>query len=138
MTFCFMAARSNKISCFPFENYLQKLKKLIKLISSSNNPVAQIAKRMAEMESIAADNFDCSLDIQTNGLQVQMPDNCYLMYNGNTCFLHAVLQHDMLEVQILHRSHLRNWFSLPCESSHINIWCEKNGLETNEVENCKI
>jgi len=38
----------NGISCFPFENYLQTLKKMVR---QSRNPIAQVAKRLSELEN---------------------------------------------------------------------------------------
>ena len=37
----------NKISAFPFENYLQEIKRFVK---NSHNPIAQIVKRVSEIE----------------------------------------------------------------------------------------
>ena len=37
----------NEISCFPFENFMQKLKRLVR---SAQNPIAQVVKRLAELK----------------------------------------------------------------------------------------
>ena len=38
----------NSLSAFPFENYLQTLKRYVK---NRNNPIVQVAKRLSEIEA---------------------------------------------------------------------------------------
>lgn len=111
----------NDISAFPFENYLHSLKKLVR---SPNNPVAQIAKRLTETDysGIIVEREVPELP----ALRTQDKDNCYLLTNGNVCFLREVNGDNSFEADILHRSHLQNWFRLPCESSKISIFSISN------------
>lgn len=44
----------NTINCFPFENYLEKLKTLVR---SSANPHAQLCRRIFELSCNSKDNI---------------------------------------------------------------------------------
>jgi hypothetical protein len=108
----------NHLSAFPFENYLQKLKKLIR---SAHNPVAQIARRLHEMNGRTVAEVAVAGSAKVPTL-LSPKDNCYLLTNGNLCFIKEVHENGQLGVQIVDCCRLRNWFSLPCESSKINIF----------------
>jgi hypothetical protein len=112
----------NKLSCFPFENYLQKLKKMIRSVS---NPVAQIAKRMTEMEVICNEmtsTSDAARLSPCEQIDIGDADNCYLLTNGNVCFVREIWENGKLRVDILPKCHLQNWFQTPCDSSKMNIF----------------
>jgi hypothetical protein len=112
----------NKLSCFPFENYLQKLKKMIRSVS---NPVAQIAKRMTEMEVICNEitsTSDAARLSPCEQIDIGDADNSYLLTNGNVCFVREIWENGKLRVDILPKCHLQNWFQTPCDSSKMNIF----------------
>ena len=70
------------ISAFPFENHLQKIKKLVK---NSHNTIAQVAKRLSEVEKAQ------SRGIIDNGLitriSTKRKDRCFMLTNENFAFL---------------------------------------------------
>lgn len=43
----------NDISCFPFENYLQQVKKCVR---SGRSPLEQVTRRLSEIEQSEVDN----------------------------------------------------------------------------------
>ena len=97
------------ISAFVFENYLQELKRFFR---SRNNPVAQIMKRLGELEGLSREQK--SLELKAND---NIRDSCFLvengvviiqskLFNGNfVCdFYHKILLEDVL----IHLSHPSN------------------------------
>ena len=61
-------------SSFPFENYMQKLKRLVQ---SGKNPIAQVAKRMSECSGVIE-------PIREATTSLKKPDNAFLL-TGSCC-----------------------------------------------------
>lgn len=70
----------NCLSAFPFENHICKIKKLV---WSSNKPISQVFKRLAEKERYSATK-DTSVE---TCISTKHKDNCYLLENENFVFL---------------------------------------------------
>lgn len=66
----------NEISAFQYENYLFKLKKYVR---KSQNPIAQIAKRMKETETFPSKQMPKKLHIT---ISTKKKDSCFLLKNG--------------------------------------------------------
>lgn len=68
----------NKISCFKFENYLQTLKKMIR---NAKNPIAQVAKRLSEMEEseCKSGRGDGQREMR---ISTSSKDRCFLLNDG--------------------------------------------------------
>ncbi len=60
-------------SAFPFENYMQKLKRLVR---SGKNPIAQIAKRLSE-------SYDAIPQSQEAVISLKKPDNCFILTDSS-------------------------------------------------------
>ena len=62
-------------SSFLFENYMQKLKKLVR---SGKNPIAQVAKRMSECSGVIE-------PIRGSIISLKKPDNAFLLPDSSCC-----------------------------------------------------
>ena len=72
---CWVLQKSlQAISASVFENYLQELKRFFR---SRNNPVAQIMKRLGELEGLSRERN--SLELKSGG---NIRDSCFLVENG--------------------------------------------------------
>ena len=61
----------DKCSSFPFENYMQKLKKMVR---SGRNPLAQLVKRLSESHATKIPEAMCASEIST-----KKPNNVYIL-----------------------------------------------------------
>ena len=110
----------NDISCFPFENHLQVIKKLVK---NSHNPIAQVAKRMSEIENAKKGIIkhqetrqETCFSICTKG-----KDCCFMLHNESFAFVKEKRQDGTLVCDVLSQKDTRDFFKKPCESRLLNI-----------------
>lgn len=67
----------NDICAFPFENHLQRIKKLVR---SSNNPISQVSKRLSEKER--KDALTETKDTKEKlHISTKWKDNCFMLHN---------------------------------------------------------
>lgn len=151
-------------SAFPFENYLGQLKNLIK---SPNNPLQQIIRRLAEINSL---NKTISPSLQSIKYSVEHNDgpvpceilifsqfkkltikNCvftvfsyrsadsYFMTKNNCIVqIHNILVTDQNSLIVGKKfSIVESFFSYPLNSEELNIYCLKNISDILEVWNVK-
>lgn len=102
------------ISCFPFENYLQKLKRYVR---NSNNPLAQVIKRMQEL-----DNFDQNENHKDVNVKISANarDSWFLTTKGDIAQINTV-QQSSLVCDIVSNRNVRPYFSRPCDSQLVGI-----------------
>lgn len=62
-------------SSFPFENYMQKLKRLVQ---SGKSPIAQIAKRMSESSGTIEPTCEATISLKK-------PNNAFLLTDSSCC-----------------------------------------------------
>ena len=107
----------DQCSAFPFENYLQKLKRYVR---SGKNPIAQITKRLSE--SVACEEKTVS---NSASISSKHPNNAYVC-DGTSC---CVVVNDHPETN-QHGSkmhlcrvynHSEPMFSAPCDSRIIGV-----------------
>lgn len=67
----------DNISAFPFENYLQQLKKLVR---SGKNPLAQIVKRLSEIDAGSLCDRTTNLKISS-----KRPNNAFVLDDDSCC-----------------------------------------------------
>lgn len=112
----FFGCSLNEISAFPFENYLQTLKRYVR---NSRNPVAQVAKRLAEIESIPTTELQARSTF--NVISTRRKDSCFLLSNNDTAVVKAKRDDGKFECNVLKQSRMHSFFTKPCESKIFNI-----------------
>lgn len=102
-------------SSFPFENYIQKLKRLVR---SGRNPIAQVAKRISEFSGTVEQNDEDSTSLKA-------PDNAFLL-NDSSCgevVERACNHHENQDELCVCRVYEKTepLFTSPCDSRLIGI-----------------
>lgn len=113
----------NSLSAFPFENHLYKIKKLVR---STNNPISQVFKRLAEKERYSATK-DTSLE---TCISTKYKDNYFLLESEDFVFLKEVKDNGYYTCDVLSQSLTEYFFTEPCDSKLINIVFMKNTSRT--------
>lgn len=143
----------DNFSAFPFENYMQVLKKFIR---KSEKPLSQVVRRIVESEKIftmkqKVPMLECRpFKEHQNGpligncqnpqfleynfikfkLKVKHPDNCCRLKDGSIIIVENFASSNGHTVVIGRKfEHLENFFIDPCESLNIQIF-EVNGLSS--------
>ena len=102
-------------SSFPFENYMQQLKKLVR---SGNNPISQIAKRLSELPGSIGQA--CKAPIR-----VKVPDNAFVLSDSSCGEVVEAAGHGAGsdEEVFLCRVYQKTepLFSIPCDSRLVGI-----------------
>lgn len=109
----------NDISCFPFENYLQQIKKHVR---SGRSPLEQVTRRLSEIEHSEMTMRKISPKLTTS---VRDRDRCFLLRDDRFAFLQQKNADGTFACRILHQRHTSPLFSQPCSSGLINIVCLK-------------
>ncbi|RXN13355.1 transposase domain-containing protein [Labeo rohita] len=105
----------NHISCFPFENHLQVIKKLVR---SGKQPLVQVTKRLAERQCTEthARRFQSSTKITA-----KMPDNCVLLMDNAVGFIREKKANGTLRIDVVRETDCDSVFEKPCNSKPFNI-----------------
>lgn len=100
----------DECSAFPFENYMQTLKKMVR---STKNPIVQIERRLHE-EQLVGKVYANSSNVQVS---TKEPNNAYLL-NDNSCCEVTDIQYGNGENQFLCRiyENPEPLFTQPCDS----------------------
>lgn len=109
----------NDISCFPFENYLQQIKKHVR---SGRNPLEQVTRRLSEIEHSEVKKRKMQVFVS-----VKERDSCFLLEDERFAFVRQKNADGTLACQILHQRHTSPLFHQPCSSGLLNIVCIGNG-----------
>ena len=113
----FFEASLDDISAFPFENFLQTLKRLVR---SPSNPIAQVAKRIHEFESVGMPLTGTSPAQKQSKLAANNRDCVVLLKSGK--FAEIVdNKDDVLTCAVYRKACLRPFFTEPCSSDIFNI-----------------
>lgn len=107
----------NELSAFPFENFLQTIKKSMKCPA---NPLVQVCKRIEEYQS---------LQLVKNGERNAIPPKCKYsgrnsfvrLRNGNFAKVLEMKDHTVV-CEIARTSQLRPFFTEPCSSDLLDIF----------------
>ncbi len=112
----------DRCSSFPFENYMQKLKRMVR---SGKNPIAQIAKRLSEMHGCKLHEKVCETEPS-----IKRPDNAYIVNNSICCEVLEKANHCDENGDTLYQcrvyENLCPMFDTPCDSQIVGIYKAKN------------
>lgn len=109
----------DKCSAFPFENYLQKMKKMVR---SGKNALAQVIRRVSELDQQVQQRKDHNIKKE---LKFQRPNNCYVLEDDACCEAIALSneEDDQGKKKVLCRVYTRvdPAFLEPCSSQLIGV-----------------
>ncbi|XP_063419233.1 uncharacterized protein LOC134702069 isoform X1 [Mytilus trossulus] len=105
----------NQINAFKYENYLHKLKKSVR---SAQNPIAQVGKRIVEMDKSKCRKSTKSIHVYVSK---KKKDSCFLLANGKFAFVKEKRENKRYLCDVISQSHLENFFKNPCDSKLLNI-----------------
>ena len=103
----------NKISCFPFESYLQIVKKAVK---NATNPTAQIIKRLQLHEAKINESV-----IHTK-ISNRQRDRCFIIKGRLIAYVTSVIDNNNFECETVKLDKLDSFFDVPFESTVIDIY----------------
>ena len=115
----------NAISAFPYENYLQTIKRFVR---KATNPIAQVAKRLTEMEEASV-----SLDYENTHfryISTKEKDSCFLTENEDFVFVREKRSNGDYVCHVVKQQLTQNFFMKPCESKLLNIAFLRDGTNT--------
>jgi hypothetical protein len=78
----FFKTSLNDISCFPFKNYMQQLKRLVR---NAQNPLVQVVKRLEELNR--SNGADAPFDWRFTSISSKLKDSCFLLPNSKYAFV---------------------------------------------------
>ena len=111
----------NDISAFPFENFLYKLKRLVK---NRHNPIAQVTKRMKQLESVKT--------VQTEKFRASTTpkDSCFVLHNEDYAVIREIREDGKLLCDIIPQRKGNSFYTRPCHSTLLNIIYVRNHERT--------
>lgn len=105
----------NEIAAFEFENYLQSLKKMVR---KSQNPIAQVAKRLTELENSRATSTDKSI---IRHISTRAKDRCFMLKSKEFVIVKEKNPDGKFVCDLIKLRFLESFYSRPCDSKMINI-----------------
>ena len=110
----------DQLSAFKYENYLQKLKRMIR---SASNPLVQVAKRIDEIQYA---NLPESVGVSSHRSIIPGGrDSTVFLRNGQFATVIEAREHNLL-CDIYDRHCMQPFYSEPCSSEILNIFFAKS------------
>ena len=130
----FFNASLDEISAFPFENYLQTVKKFIR---SPTNPIAQVVKRIQEYEVCCSESRS-SIDTKHQRIKLAAAgrDSIVQLKSGKFATVVAVAD-DIVVCDVFKQSRLQPFFTEPCSSDIIDIFFYNDHFDCTDRLNVK-
>ncbi|XP_073722626.1 uncharacterized protein [Misgurnus anguillicaudatus] len=114
----------NDICCFPFENYLQQIKRLVR---TGQNPLAQVSKRLVEIEH-AQGNSSAQPEVKPQMyISTKRRDSCFLLEDERFAFVQERRGDGTVVCDVIKLRHTVDLFDKPCLSKLLNIAYIGNG-----------
>lgn len=104
----------NDIKAFPFENYFQSLKKMVR---NGNNPIAQVTERLRQSE-------EHGLKIGNkcySKISIHKPNNCFYLSGDKIIILPAEKGEDIFSGKLFRLGNMNSFFDKPEDSKHFKI-----------------
>ena len=111
----------DNISSFPFENYLQVIKKFVR---KSQHPSSQIVKRVGELENHAMSGT--SQKHLVTKASKRDRDSWFLLQSGDFAHIMEINANDDYECDVIAKRHFQRLFSEPCDSKMFNMIYVRN------------
>ena len=111
----------DNLSSFPFENYLQVVKKFVR---KSHNPLAQIVKRIRELENLAMSGT--SQKAPATKVSTSEKDSWFLLKSGEFAQIKEINGNGLYSCDVIHKRYHRSLFINPCDSKKFNIVYVRN------------
>ena len=108
----------NEISAFPFENFMQHLKKCVR---NGQNPIVQVAKRLGENMDAGAKQHVTSNFSKIGTVSDNIKDSCFLLEGNRFAFVQEKRSNGTFVCNILDDRQLENFYSSPAESKVLNV-----------------
>lgn len=105
----------NAISAFPFENYLQTIKKHVR---KGQNPLAQVINRTTEMENAG---YITEPKKVIRKIRENLKDGCFLLDNDVYAFIVEEREDDCYDCKVIHIDRMTSFFTEPCDSKLLHI-----------------
>ena len=107
----------NQLSSFPFENFLQSLKRLVR---SGPNPLVQVVKRLEEMKLVGRKKESNQNEIKITANSHLSSDSCILLKHGNFAVVQEVVE-DGFICDIYAIGQGKEFYSRPCSSTLLSV-----------------
>lgn len=104
-----------KMSAFPFENYLGMLKKYVR---KAQNPLSQLAKRIDELENCCVQRK--KKEIKTK-ISIKNKDRWFYLHGGKVACVNNIIG-NQIECSVFKLSNLDGFFDKPCCSKMLHIY----------------
>ena len=104
----------NKLSSFPFENYMQTLKKYIK---NSKSPIVQVAKHLSELENL---HFMKNTKTLVNKVSTRFRDSLFLLEDSTFCFIEEIDGENCI-CDTFKNDQLVSLYKSPIDSKELNV-----------------
>ena len=105
----------NKISCFPYENFRQKLKPSVR---NSVNHIAQVFNRHFEYKQCFNDNTKENMFIKISS---NVKDGCFLLTDFTVAFIRDKVNYEEYECDTVKRRYLDDVYEIPIPFTQLNI-----------------
>jgi hypothetical protein len=116
----FFQASLNEISCFPFENYMQQLKRLVR---NAQNPIAQVVKRLKERDQSLQIGASSKYGYTT--ISSKLKDRCFLLNNSKYAFV-VEKKEENIVCDVISDRHTESVFENPADSKLFDIVYVRN------------
>lgn len=116
----FFETSLNDLSGFQFENHLQTIKRFVR---NSKNPIAQVAKRLAELDNVTSSKCN---NKTFSRISTRTKDRCFMLHNEDFAFVQEKRADGKLDCDILKQRKVENFFGHSFNSRLLNIGYVRN------------
>ena len=121
----------NDICCFPYENYLQQIKRLVR---TGQNPLAQVSKRLVEIEHAQGNSTAQPKAKPQMYISSKRRDSCFLLEDESFAFVQERRGDGTVVCDVVKQRHTVDLFDKPCPSNLLNIAYIGNGRRLRRKE----